>query len=379
MQQTLLNLSALLVVCPMALGLVASQSWAAPSFQGVGVTASGYSQVDSISGDGSTVGGYSREGVFRWTVAGGKQFVETPLGYSFNRASGLSYDGRTLVGWAYDRASDENTPSIESAGDPVVSLRSLMRNDTGDSVAATDVSADGSLVVGYGVSSTRGTESFLYDDVRGLRYLSDLTGDTRRMLANAISADGSVVVGYLVDGLGTQAMVYDEVRGVRGLGGLEGLPAGSVALGISADGATVVGSASSSIGRQAMIYREGLGMVGLGILPHQTSSEALDTSADGHVVVGVSGTEAFIYDPANGMRPLRDYLAGLGLDIGRWSLDSATAISDDGMTIVGRGINPFGQDEGWVAVIPEPTTALLLGAGLCVFGAGRNRKGIHRA
>jgi hypothetical protein len=53
----------------------------------------------------------------------------------------------------------------------------------------------------------------------------------------------------------------------------------------------------------------------------------------------------------------------------RW-LERAEAISDDGMTIVGEGVNPLGIDEGWVAVLPEPGVAaiLMLGAGAIAAG-----------
>src|SRR5690606_36480711 len=118
-----------------------------------------------------------------------------------------------------------------------------------------------------------------------------------------------------------------------------------------------------------------------GMLPSRwpTTSEATDVSGDGRIIVGRSETQAFIYDPVNGMRPLRDYLIGLGLDLSGWWLDTATAISDDGLTIVGRGLKPSGQDEGWVAIIPEPSTALLvlLGIGMLAWQKPESASGAH--
>ena len=46
-----------------------------------------------------------------------------------------------------------------------------------------------------------------------------------------------------------------------------------------------------------------------------------------------------------------------------WTLEYANGISDDGVTIVGQGTNPSGFTEAFIATIPEPSTALLLGAG----------------
>ncbi len=107
-------------------------------------------------------------------------------------------------------------------------------------------------------------------------------------------------------------------------------------------------------------------MIGLGDLPgNDFRSVARGVSADGSVVVGwsysTSGREAFIWDHALGMRSLRDVLTGdFGLDLANWRLSSTDAITPDGTTIVGTGVNPSGQREGWIATIPEPGAVSLL-------------------
>jgi probable HAF family extracellular repeat protein len=103
-------------------------------------------------------------------------------------------------------------------------------------------------------------------------------------------------------------------------------------------------------------------MRGLGDLPGgDFRSVALGVSADGSVVVGRgssdAGQEAFIWDGARGMRNLQEVLVkdyGLGAALAGWTLKSAKAISADGTSIVGYGINPAGQTEAWRAVIPAP-------------------------
>ena len=103
---------------------------------------------------------------------------------------------------------------------------------------------------------------------------------------------------------------------------------------------------------------------------------ANDVSADGSVVVGYSrssfpggmddplGTptiEAFIWDATNGMRSLQDVLTndfGLGSTLAGWTLTQATAISADGLTIVGLGFNPDGRNEAWIATIDFVEKAL---------------------
>ena len=74
------------------------------------------------------------------------------------------------------------------------------------------------------------------------------------------------------------------------------------------------------------------------------------------------GSEAFIWDSANGMRNLRELLVSEGDDLTGWRLTWAYGISGDGSTIVGFGTNPEGSSEAWVArlkSVPEPSTLIL--------------------
>jgi probable HAF family extracellular repeat protein len=110
-------------------------------------------------------------------------------------------------------------------------------------------------------------------------------------------------------------------------------------------------------------------MVGLGDLPGGAFfSEAYGVSGDGSKIVGWSETgasttnEAFLWDDIHGMRNLKSVLLNdfhLDSDLAGWTLIKATAISQDGTTIVGYGLNPSGQMEAWRAVVPEPSTVSL--------------------
>ena len=101
-------------------------------------------------------------------------------------------------------------------------------------------------------------------------------------------------------------------------------------------------------------------------------SEATAVSGDGSAIVGWAcnaqyATEAFIWDQDHGMRHLRDVLDNIpGLDLPGWQLGLPTAMSADGLTIVGNGTNPVGNEEAWIVRLPEPGTLLLVLLG-CVF------------
>ena len=100
-------------------------------------------------------------------------------------------------------------------------------------------------------------------------------------------------------------------------------------------------------------------MVGLGDLPGDFfDSFALGVSGDGSVVVGrgrAASTRAFIWDATNGMQDLNLVLeTQYDLNLTGWTLHQAWAISDDGLTIVGWGINPDGKQEAWITTLPAP-------------------------
>jgi hypothetical protein len=99
-------------------------------------------------------------------------------------------------------------------------------------------------------------------------------------------------------------------------------------------------------------------MKGLGDLPDgYFNSESRGVSGDGETIVGIATAtfsipqDAFIWHRTHGMRSLKSYLIGLGVDLTGWSLTSAEAISADGTTIVGYGGSPAGRQEAWVANI----------------------------
>jgi uncharacterized membrane protein len=148
-----------------------------------------------------------------------------------------------------------------------------------------------------------------------------------------------------------------------GLGDLAGGIFQSEAVAASFDGSVVVGEGRTADGSEA--FRWTGGMVSLGDLPGgNVDSGARDVSADGSIIVGfgtpATQRRAMIWDATNQMRDLRDVLVneyGLGASLTGWTLFDASAISANGMFIVGGGTNPSGQSEGWlVSLAPSSPT-----------------------
>jgi probable HAF family extracellular repeat protein len=255
--------------------------------------------------------------------------------------------------------------------------------------AAIAVSVDGSVVVGR-----CGGGAFLWTEADGVVDLGTIGGfdagyEVSSASASAVSADGSVVVGTSVaaghfgpsaegcldfapqDGpqWHREAFRWEVAEGcdpegagnpcMLGLGDLPGGALVSLASAISADGSVIVGGSQSNLCSEAFRWEDGV-MAGLGVLPGDDASGAAAVSGDGSVIVGSSVSrfspslpQIFIWNEADGMRSLPGLLVGnLGLDLTGWTLISAVGISDDGLTIVGNGINPDGASEGWIAMLP---------------------------
>jgi probable HAF family extracellular repeat protein len=251
-------------------------------------------------------------------------------------------------------------------------------------------SGDGSVIVGEAFTpsgSTFVTDAFRWTEPSGYQLLGHLPGGGDLAIAYDVSTDGNTIVGNsdsALTGSSTQGFRWTLSDAMQGLGDLPGGIILSDARAVSPDGSVVVGTSSSASGSEAFIWTSESGMIGLGDFPGgDFESQAFGVAANGSVVVGYGrttpsnvtssiGEQAFVWTPAGGMRPLREILvADLRLDLTGWTLDIATDVSADGRAIVGFGHNPDGEYEAWIAVIPEPSTGLLVGVGLVALGLRR--------
>lgn len=348
-----------LLLCLIAIS-ISNISYGA-SFSGIGFLTSPYSQAWDVSADGSVVVGRSTENggdarAFRWDAVNGMQ--DLGLIGSNAVAYAVSGDGSTVAGHSQSQAF-RWTSDTGMNGLGYLPLGPLQ----GTSISlGTGVSADGSVVVGFGNSSkyVSGYEVFTWTQDTGMVGL----GINGR--AEDVSSDGSVIVG------GGTGQAFRWVNNdLTGLGVLSGYSV-SNAYAVSGDGNVVVGYSGATGTTEAFRWEDG-SMLGLGDLAGGgVYSSALDVSGDGSLVVGYSEVnsrnDAFIWDADNGMQSLRSVLSNTyGLNLPGWTLHEATGISEDGSTIIGWGINPDGNTEAWVAnisAVPIPPALYLFGSGL---------------
>jgi probable HAF family extracellular repeat protein len=324
------------------------------------LTGGGYSSgANGISADGcAAVGvGTSAGGseAFRWTLRDGMIGLgDLPGGTVNSGAWNASADGSVIVGMSASASGAQAFRWTQQTG--MVGLGDLPGGSSFS--VAHGVSADGNVVVGYG-HSTQGQEAFRWTPQTGMVSLGDFSGGEQYSAAAGISADGRVIVGLGSSASGIEAFRWTAQGGMVSIGGLPGGETLSGANSISGDASMVVGVDYSNLPGEAFVWSADRGLDALGFLPGAGSidtSQAYDVSVLGHVVVGTASTPtegnvAVVWDEAHGLRRLDQILAAQGVNITGWRLTDATGISDDGQVIVGRGYNPSGFAEAWMAIV----------------------------
>lgn len=333
-----------------------------------------------VSPDGSTAVGYSTDGyadrVITWTAAGGTADRGVGIVNGTSRGMDINNTG-DIAGYGYNSSWTTEIAFIMAAGGGNTTFPS----SHGNSAAA--ITADGTTIVGGAQGD-------------GMNSAAKMTGGVTYLLppltsgvwagASDVSADGSIVVGYSRTHTAydlNRAVYWTGLASPVNMGVLPGAPAGahSNATGISQDGTMIVGQSGNAAGRtEAFLWTAGTGMQGLGtVSSSNVYSSALAVSNSGSVV-GTSSNDdgdyvAFVWDATNGMRDLNTLVAGL-LPSG-WSLMNANDISDDGTVIVGTAFNESTWSaKGFVLTmpqdVPEPTTMALLGLGAVALIRRRN-------
>lgn len=330
-----------------------------------------------ISADGQVVVGYrdnalAGQQAFRWTREEGMMGLgPMPSGSIGGEANAVSADGSVIAGFCYNPGYYQSFGWTDNQGMVGFNYYPEWRQNL-----SYGVSGDGSVVVGYGWRQLFGpSEAYRWTNAEGMVGLGLLPNLQYGSRALGTSADGRIVVGYGFNASNdTEAFRWTQAHGMQGLGHMPG-GGRSVATAASSDGSVVVGTDSGlTIGQRAFRWSLFDGLVDIGAMPGGSQSSASDVSSDGLSIVGwgndtQGAQQAFLWEPGEGMRSLRSVLEGeFGLDLGGWALREAKAISADGHTIVGLGNNPLGQQEAWIAVIPESGVSTLLAPLLVLTG-----------
>ncbi|CVI62475.1 Outer membrane autotransporter barrel domain-containing protein [Agrobacterium salinitolerans str. Hayward 0363] len=246
------------------------------------------------------------------------------LGGTSSRATQISADGRVVVGWSPLESGEPRTFRWTEANG-MQDLGNL--GGVGTFVHA--VSTDGSVIVGEDVGAIFPSRAaFRWTEANGMENLGTLGGTYSQ--AFAVSADGSVIVGssWLAND-DNHAFRWTETTGMQDLGTLGGDYADASA--VSANGKVIVGQSELASGNtHAYRWTEAKAMQDLGTLGG-SFSQAFAVSADGSVVIGNSALasgfqRAFRWTEANAMQDL----GTLGGDN-----SSAETVSANGIAIIG--------------------------------------------
>lgn len=336
----------------MSIGLsVRAQDVGAPGLTWLGYPAGGYdvSYAYDVSADGGVVVGTANSAdlsqlAFRWDADMG--MVALPGSGADGR--GVSGDGTTVIGYHFVPSGGGGTHVEAFRWTQDGGLASLGTGGYTSSVAD-GVSSDGSVVVGS-VSGAGQNVAFAWTEAGGMQLLGWLGGGAPSSRAMDVSDNGIVVGNGRMAAGGYQAF-YKDLGSADGLQGLGFFGGGnySRAEAITNDARYIAGEASDVAGiGHAVRWAQDAGGYGNAVaLDDGTGwlySEATDISSDGATVVGqyilmdeADGTVAFRWTEASGAQSLDAWLAGTGVVLDGWILREATAISDDGKTIVGWG------------------------------------------
>jgi probable HAF family extracellular repeat protein len=338
-----------------ALGLVATTR---ANDKALLITLSPGALPSAVSSTGVVVGSFRDGGGFHWMPTSGAVYI------GGRNASGVSRDGRTIVGTGIDASNNEQA-GIWLRGSEWRLLGSIVPNPAPcDALISSTygTNGDGSVLVGLAWNGCSIARAFRWEEATGMVDLGS-TVPGRSSRANNVSGDGRVVVGWQDAATGFR-------QGARWIDGRQQLfagPAGQVgeAFAASADGSIVVGQVcnpSAPLEQAAWVWTSAGGLQCLPPprvrLPAIFLGKAIATSDDGRVIGGGHSfgleSEAVIWLDRT-PHYLKDYLRQHGVPDafeGWVNTGIVTGMSRDGRMLVGYGAGPR-DFTGYVVVLPE--------------------------
>jgi probable HAF family extracellular repeat protein len=361
---------------------------ATASFQPLGLGPGGVaSRAWDVSADGSVVVGtfWAPSGfafpphAYRWTAGTFQDLGTLNPNAQEAEAYAVSDDGSKVIGWSRG-VSGFQRPFVWTAATGMQELS----NVPGSDAKATDVSRDGSVIVGSFYVDAEGSWHAFRSSGGVVTDLGFVPGG-RDSKAQAVSGLGAAVVGSTVDNTGIQHAFRWQNGAMQDLGGV-GKNSLAYAEDCSDDGSVVAGTSTDDKGNLLATRWSPNKILSLGTLGG-AMSEAHATSADGSVVVGGAGLpfvngisefSAFRWTSATGrIEQLSRVLQNLGVNnvtfcnqvpcpAGTWFLSLALGISPDGSVIVGEAADSNGNQQAFRTVVP--TNGGGGGGGACANG-----------
>ena len=316
---------------------------------------------NAVSSSGVVVGSIRPVGAFHWIATSGAVFAGG-LG-----ASGVSRDGRTIVGTALD-ASRNQQAGIWQRGTEWRLLGSVVPNARPcDNLISSGygTNGDGTVLVGLAWDSCGFARAFRWEESTGMVDLGSTVAN-RSSRANGVSGDGRVVVGWQEHATGFR-------QGARWVDGrqtvftYESNTVGEAA-GANTDGSIIVGyycQPGVPLNQQAWVWTAQTGVQCLDVPRFRPSpvegvflGQAITTSDDGRVIGGAHNfgleSESVIWIDRV-PHYLKDYLRENGAPnaFDGWvNSGFVTGMSRDGRVLVGFGAGPR-DFTGFVVIMPD--------------------------
>lgn len=354
----------MVVICCAACSSILAEE---PYFQGLGDLPGGVfaSSATAVSANGQVVVGRSvtaglfSDDPYRWTRETGMVQLTPANAFVGGRATDVSFDGTVIVG-SGTRDDDIGEAWRWTSTQGIHGLGDLPGGEFSSS--AFGVSADKAVAIGWSRSDrSQLFEAFTWTIDDGMLPLGDLPGGIRHSIAIDLTPDGAMIVGMSYSSNGREAFYWTQAEGMVPLGDLPGGLFEGGASAVSVDGSVIGGSSRSERGIEAFRWTRETGMVQIANPFGELVNLGVDgMSADGSVMVGDAGLAVgtdpvYYWDAEHGMRGLREVLVNdHGLNLDGWLLTDVADISADGRTIVGSGQNPQNQPEGWIAYLGPP-------------------------
>jgi uncharacterized membrane protein len=315
--------------------------WGGPTceiklFEPIGFLAgSTESRANAISGDGSVAVGVSPDAadVDRPFVWGDGVMTALPDGNNLARAAAVNFDGSVIAG-------STNDGSLLTGAfwlDPFENITPTYAIDSTGASNLFAVSANSTTLTGVIVGSCRANSATkacrwvnLDDDPNLVPATPPYDDDIIVTIATDVSADGSIIVGRTMDPF--RAFRWSASAGWQTLAALAGHSVSQATV-ISDDGSIVYGFSMFNDGvteQDPVRWVDG----SLEAEPLGFGTEVFATNSDGSVLV-VDRT--LIWDEENGLRQMSTVLEDLGVDLAGWDSVVLTGVSADGKTFSGYG------------------------------------------